>query len=123
MERGNSALGFRAAYISKDVGKMAIKLIIMIKIKKGITYPYAILKELEGSHIAEAHGLAIGDLKNDVYNTIKALQKEGYIEEVAGTGYSKTRKGYRLTRKGHSALREVKRAWKRAFNDIKQVIG
>jgi DNA-binding PadR family transcriptional regulator len=109
--------GPHGSYISKEIRKMVLKLVIMKKIKHGTTYSYAILKDLEGSH-AVAKFENPENIKNEVYNTIKALEKEGYIKSDSAKKKDGTRVSYRLTSRGMGALKQTGLVFKSAVGEI-----
>jgi DNA-binding PadR family transcriptional regulator len=94
-------------YMSKDMMHSVLKLIIMNKIKRGgKMYPYAIVKEIKGIK----HPFVSGNpqLKNIVYNTLKALEQAGYVKAVTSGSGATTKVYYTLTADGRNVLKRTK---------------
>jgi DNA-binding PadR family transcriptional regulator len=123
MQKDDSKCGpvFPNSYISKELKRIKLKLIIMKKIRANKTYSYAILKDIEKMPFM-AMLSDDGEIKNDVYNTIKALEHDGYIAPDPQTG-SGTRRGYKMTARGLKALTASGAVIKRALKDISQLMG
>ncbi len=91
-------------HIDKSFMNGILKLIILRKIKAGEDYPYAILKAL--SH--KNHHMPMKVTKNDVYNNLNALEKEGFVTSEARLISGKVQKKYKLTPKGKEMLKKAR---------------
>lgn len=101
-----------AAYIGKDIGKepkrMILRVRILQRIHLGRTYSYEIVKEFSKSGLASFIGPT---LKNDIYNTISMLEKNGYIKAKGTVEHGRAKKYFTLTSKGAATLRAAKKAF------------
>jgi DNA-binding PadR family transcriptional regulator len=88
------------------------------------TYSYALFKELERrkgfiSHLKE-HGM---DVKSDIYNTVKALEKSGYIKVDVRVEGGRLKKYYSITKSGRGVLRQTKRVLMASMNSLMDILG
>lgn len=104
----NKKLEYGNPYMTKDMSRIILKLIVLKKIQKGEIYSYALIKEFDNPKIAalmKKHGMTV---KNDVYNTVGALEKSGYIRVKAKVEEGRIKKYYYITDSGVNALRDAK---------------
>ncbi len=111
-------------YMTKDMSRIVLKLIMLRRIKKRPVYSYALLKEMNDnvhiSHFIKKHG---GSIKNDVYNTVKALEKSGYIRTNGKIEKGRFKKYYTITRQGTSALDESRKLFHKSMDELVSIIG
>jgi DNA-binding PadR family transcriptional regulator len=109
-------------YMTKDMSHIILKLLVLKRMQGRNVYSYALIKEFSGTHIShfiKAHG---GSMKNDIYNTVKALEKSGYISPKAMIEDGRLKKYYRLTSSGSKALQESKLLFKRNMKELMEII-
>jgi DNA-binding PadR family transcriptional regulator len=115
---------YGSPYMTKDMSHIVLKLMLLGRIKKKAIYSYALLKEINDSvlisHFITKHG---GDIKNDVYNTVKALEKSGYIATRGKVEDGRFKKYYTITKEGRDALNDSKLLLLKSMKDIMKVIG
>ncbi len=99
---------FSAKYMSKDMRRMIFKLMLLSEIKEKKRYPYELI-ELMASQKAEFIGSKRSEIKNDIYNIIRSLEKSGYVKLVSSSGKNRDKKYYRITPQGRDALLKSKK--------------
>lgn len=63
-------------------------------------------------------------IKNNVYNTISSLEKDGLLTSTSKPNSGgRQRKYYRLTKKGESALKESHSLVKSMMSEIEEILG
>jgi DNA-binding PadR family transcriptional regulator len=92
------------------------------------TYAYAIVKEIEGSPHAARFFRGRNEIKDEVYNTIKVLEKSGYIRlanEKSGPARSakqpksdRLTNYYTITKEGKSVLNGAKKILVSSIKEI-----
>jgi DNA-binding PadR family transcriptional regulator len=101
---------YESTFLRKGVQSIALKLMLLKRIAQREVYSYALLKELGRSHgflrHLKHHGM---DVKNDVYNTVKALEKSGYIKMDARVEGGRLKKYYSITKSGRDVLKQTKK--------------
>ena len=110
-------------YMNKDMSRIVLKLIVLRRIQKSAVHSYALLKEIESSpHMSkfiQKHG---GIVKNDVYNTVNALEKSGYIVTKARIVAGRLKKDYTITNSGKKALHESKSLFMKSMRELMDII-
>ena len=109
-------------YMNKDMRHMVLKLMLLRKIKGGKTYSYALIKEFGNAKISSLLQKDYGDVKNDIYNTIKVLEESGYIKAKAEMGGTRFKKYYTITRSGRAALAQTKRLFMDSMKGLMQIL-
>jgi DNA-binding PadR family transcriptional regulator len=110
--------------VSRGMRLIALKLIILKRIKYGAIYPYALMKELlKDCHISAMLCKDKGDVKNDIYNTIKALEQSGYIKAKVKTRGTKLKKYYTITACGNRTLTQAKLQFLKSMKALTAIIG
>lgn len=62
------------------------------------------------------------NVKNDIYNTINALEKSGYIKAKAEMGEMHFKKYYTITESGSSALAQTKKLFMSSMKSLMQIL-
>jgi DNA-binding PadR family transcriptional regulator len=70
----------------------------------GKVYSYALIKEFDKMGFSAFYGPT---LKNDIYNTLRVLEKSGYIRMQSKTEIGKVKNYYSITKSGRVALKSV----------------
>ena len=108
-------------YMTKDMSHIVLKLILLRRIQKSPVYTYALLKEINGNaHISRFIKWHGGSVKNDLYNTVKVLEKSGYITTKGKIEDGRFKKYYTITESGEGALKESKRVF---LNGVRELAG
>jgi len=109
--------------MNKDMRHMVLKLLILKRIKSGRTYSYALIKEFSNDHISGLLQKEQGSVKNDIYNTINALEKSGYIKVKVESGATRPKKYYTITKSGNSTLLQTKRLFIESMKSLMKILG
>jgi DNA-binding PadR family transcriptional regulator len=101
-------------YITKDMKNGILKIVILSMVKRGNYYPYLLLKDIKkfGPKF-----IINKDIKNNVYNTLQALENGGYIKAQHIIEDDKSKKYYRITKVGISALDRTRLMMSKAFKE------
>ena len=110
-------------YMNKDMRHIVLKLLILKRIKSGRTYSYALLKEFSNDRISGLLQKEKGNVKNDIYNTINALEKSGYIKVKADVNNARLKKYCTLTRSGKATLAQTKRIFISSMKSLMEIMG
>lgn len=109
--------------LHKEMRKALLKLAIMHKIHEGEIYPYALIKSIEASHFYKRIGAATSEgIKNDVYNTINALEKSGYILMSRKVERGRTKKYYALTPQGKKIIGDARKVFIKAIKALSKMV-
>jgi DNA-binding PadR family transcriptional regulator len=87
-----------------EIKHMVLRLRILARMKTGRVYPYSLIKEFEKTGFGKVMGPT---LKNDVYNTLKALEKTDYVKITTKLEKGRVKHYYTLTKKGDNTFKEV----------------
>jgi DNA-binding PadR family transcriptional regulator len=98
--------------MTKEMRRTILKIRILMSIKKKKTYAYAILKEFGSGSFANFIG---GQIKNDIYNSLSALEKSGYIKHSVKVTRNGVKKYYSITAKGMKTSKNLKKAFKESI--------
>lgn len=109
-------------YLTKDMRRQILKIMILQRIKSSSAYSYAIIKEFDNPHMSTFLQGGSARVKNDVYNTIAALERSGYIRHQIRAGSSSTKKYYNITPKGKEALRVHKKIFMSAMKEFMKIL-
>jgi len=109
-------------YMTKDMKRQVLKLMVLRRIKAGRAYSYAIIKELGNEHLSMFLKKDTGSVKNDVYNTISVLERSGYIKLSRAAASDGGKKYYRITPKGSTVLTESKRLFLASMKELMKII-
>jgi DNA-binding PadR family transcriptional regulator len=107
-----------SSYFKNEFKRMMIKIFILKIIKRKKIYSYALIKEIT-KHEHLKHFIDTKEIKNDVYNAVSALEKEGYIKVSNKKNHIKY---YEITEMGNNALIEVNKNFKDTWKRMKQII-
>jgi DNA-binding PadR family transcriptional regulator len=99
---------FSTKYMSKEMRRMIFKLMLLSEIKEKKRYPYELI-ELMASQKAAFIGSKRSEIKNDIYNIIRGLEKSGYVKMVSSSKGSQDKKYYKITPQGREALLKSKK--------------
>lgn len=114
-------------YLGKSLKNAILKIAILKIIEKGDMHTYAVMKHIRRSPFF-SHMLPSESpwaLKNDIYNSVKALEQHGYIKPSGvGAGHIllRARKMYKITPKGRKALKDAMGVRIRAFKELSKIL-
>ncbi len=108
-------------YITKDMYHAILKLILLTTIKEKKTYSYKMLKDV-GEIVKSRHFPHSGSIKNDIYNTISALENAGYVRVQAKLEGNRVKKYYSITAKGTAALKESRVVFSQAVRSVNGIL-
>ena len=94
-------------YMREEMRHIVLKFMLLRMIKTKRTYSYELVKEI--SHNVNAKFIDPKKLRNDIYNTLGALEKSGYIRVKAKIENGRLKKYYSLTKKGEEVIKSAKR--------------
>lgn len=110
-------------FMTKDMSHIVLKLVLLRRIKSGEIYSYALVKELTTSRFSGFLKKYCTDAKNDIYNTVKALEKSGYIKVDARIDDGKLKRYYSITERGEDVLKESKEIFLKSMNELMEIVG
>ncbi|MDE1871501.1 MAG: PadR family transcriptional regulator [Candidatus Micrarchaeota archaeon] len=110
-------------FMTKDMARTVLKIVLLKRIERGEIYSYALIKELNASRFSMFLKKYSTDPKNDIYNTVKALEKSGYIKLDARIDGGKLKNYYKITAKGSNALKESKGLFMKSMRELVKILG
>jgi DNA-binding PadR family transcriptional regulator len=113
---------FTNPYMTKDLAHLIFKLILLNYIEKKEVYSYALIKEFDNPKISQFLKKKNIGLKNDIYNTVKALEKSGYITVKAKVESGRLKKYYYITARGKIATKEWKALFMKSMKELEKII-
>ncbi len=113
---------FKTKYMSKEMRRMIFKLILLSEIKEKKRYPYELIELMADSRKAKFIGSKRSEIKNDIYNIIRGLEKSGYIRLVGNGKKTQDKKYYQITPQGRDALAKSKRLMLRYMHELVKLI-
>ena len=105
-------------YLRNEFKRILLKIFILKIIKKKKIYSYALIKEII-AYKNFNHFISEDEVKNDVYNAIASLEKEGYIKVSSKKDHIKY---YKITEKGSNALNEINKNFKETWQRMRRII-
>ena len=108
-------------YMTKDMARIVLKLILLRRIQKSEVYSYALIKEFDNPRISGLLKKKSG-VKNDIYNVVKVLEQTGYIKSTARMDAGRLKKYYSITPKGKIALKESKRLFMESMKGLMMIL-
>lgn len=118
---GAQKAGFPNPYMTKDMAHMLLKLKLLGRIKHKEVYSYALVKEFDNPTIA-GFLKKRSSIKNDIYNTVKALEKSNYIKVKAKIENNRLKKYYYITNDGKRALRESRNLFLASMKELMKIV-
>ncbi|MCL5430010.1 MAG: PadR family transcriptional regulator [Candidatus Marsarchaeota archaeon] len=108
--------------IRRTIRRSVLKVVLLRWIDKKPSNPYEIIKYMRIGRLGHMAHLATSSLKNDIYNTLSALEKSGYIKAKAKTENGRVKKYYTITPTGKRALAESRKVLKRSIREISNLL-
>ncbi len=109
-----------AKYMSKEMRRMIFKLILLAVIKEKKHYPYELI-ELMANRKAAFIGSKKSEIKNDIYNIIRGLEKSGYVKLVSDKK-STDKRYYEITDEGRKALAKSRKLMLKYMKELVKLI-
>lgn len=109
-------------YMSKDVVHMIHKLKTLAEISKKPIYSYALIEKFSGPNCPKFLKGNTKSMKNDIYNTINALERSGYIKLRPKIEGGKLKNYCYITPSGRKALAEAKKLLNRSRDTLIEII-
>jgi DNA-binding PadR family transcriptional regulator len=113
---------FKTKYMSKEMRRMIFKLMLLSEIKEKKRYPYELIELMADSKKAKFIGSKRSEIKNDIYNIIRGLEKSGYIKLVNSSKNAQDKKYYQITPQGRNALMKSKRLMLKYMRELVKLI-
>lgn len=108
-------------FLNKDMKKIMLKMRILRMIDKENIYSYAIVKKFaERPHSGRLFSSKRAT-KNEVYNTISALEKSGYIKQAGKSKSARAQNYYKTTSKGKSALASARKVFISSMKEVSHI--
>lgn len=104
-----------------DMRRTMLKMRILMRIKKSSLNAYGILKEMSASKRAFRFFKSKNEMRNDIYNTIKSLEKSGFIKSTQKTENGRIKQYYRLTPKGTGAVNSARKMFREHFKELSMI--
>ncbi|MGI0100469.1 MAG: PadR family transcriptional regulator [Candidatus Micrarchaeaceae archaeon] len=120
---GRRRFEYAHPFMTKDMSHIVMKLVLLDRIAKNEVYSYALVKELSTSKFSHFMRKYSIDTKNDIYNTVKALEKGGYVKVKARVDDGKLKKYYHITQRGRNALKESKKLFVNSMSELMKIVG
>ncbi len=95
-----------------------ISAMVLVHLNKRSTYPYALMKNFKASH----HPMLSKVDKSQVYNTLNALERDGFVKSRMTHVGAKQQKMYSITPKGKAVVLSFKRLFFGFVKDARSLI-
>jgi DNA-binding PadR family transcriptional regulator len=102
-----------------EMKRIILKIRILGRIKKEKIYSYALIKEFEKMGFSKFIG---STLKNDTYNSLKVMEKSGYIKMTAKLSGGKVKNYYSITTSGSAALKQLGKMMKSTLKEADNIL-
>ena len=95
-----------------------ISAMVLVHLKKESTYPYALMKNFKASH----HPMLSKVDKSQVYNTLNALERDGFVKSKMTHVGAKQQKMYSITPKGKAVVLSFRKLFFGFVKDARSLI-
>lgn len=110
-------------FMSKDVKRIMLKFRLLHEISRNPSYSYGLVDVLCKTAVASKFfGKSREDIKNDIYNTINALEKSGYIKSARKIEDGKLKNYYHITPLGKETLRKSKAFFLKSVRELDEIV-
>lgn len=103
---------------SKGLRNEMLRFILLRHLSWRTGYPYALLKAIQGKKVWILKGMT----KNDLYNAIASLEKEGYIKGKSTMKGGKVQKYYELTASGKKVVKASEQIMYKSFLEMRKLM-
>ena len=110
-------------YMRKDVKRIMLKFRLLNEIAQKPSYSYELIDRLCIAAVASKFfGKPKTEIKNDIYNTINALEKSGYIKSVSRVEGGKLKNYCYITPLGRKTLRKSRAFFIKSVNILAKIV-
>lgn len=110
-------------YLNKDVKRIILKFRLLHEISMNPSYSYAIIERFCGmASQSKFFGKNKAEIKNDIYNTINALEKSGYIKSVAKVEKGKLKNYCYITPLGKKTLKKSLITFHKSIKELEKIV-
>ena len=110
-------------YISKDVKRIMLKFRLLNEIALKPSYSYELIDRLcIAAAASKFFGKSKTEIKNDIYNTINALEKSGYIKSVAKVEDGKLKNYCYITPLGKKTLKKSRAFFMKSVQSLAKIV-
>lgn len=111
-------------YMNKDVKKIMLKFRLLHEISLKPSYSYELFEGLcKAAAASKFFGRSKAEIKNDIYNTINALEKSGYIKSVSKVEDGKLKNYCYITPLGRKTMRKSKAFFLKSVSQLAKIVG
>ncbi len=111
-------------FMTKDVRRIMLKFRLLHEISMKPSYSYELFEGLcKSAAASKFFGRSKGEIKNDIYNTINALEESGYIKSVSKVKDGKLKNYCYITPLGKNTLRKSKLFFLRSVSELAKIVG
>ena len=104
--------------MGKGLRNEMLKIILLNHLSRHAGYPYELLKAIEGRKVFMFKGLT----KNDLYNAIASLEKQGFIKSKIVMKGAQAQKHYLHTAKGKKIVLASRKQMIKSFREVTKMM-
>jgi DNA-binding PadR family transcriptional regulator len=109
-------------FLNKDMKNTMLKMYILRETAKSDVNSYSLLKQFTAKkRFAKAFSNP-AEIKNEIYNTIKSLEKSGYIKSTQKIENGRLKNYYTLTKDGVKILKSAKDIFKEHIKELTSLL-
>jgi DNA-binding PadR family transcriptional regulator len=109
-------------FLNKDMRNTMLKVFILRRLKKSEANSYALMKEFMARRRFIGKLKVLSEVKNEIYNTIKSLEKSKYIKSSHRIENGRLKNYYTLTAEGKKVLESAKKIFQRNIKEISSLV-
>lgn len=111
-------------YIGKDIKRIMLKFRLLNEISQKPSYSYELFDTLcKAAAASKFFGRNKSEIKNDIYNTINALEKSGYIKSISRVEGGKLKNYCYITPLGTKTLKRSRAFFHKSVNQLAKIVG
>lgn len=107
--------------LTKDIKKVVVKVKILKIIESRKVYSYALIKEISDNKRIGSFFGSKKEIRDEVYNTIKILEKSGYITLTRRLTTGRRTNYYTITREGRMVLKNARSIFASSMKEISRM--
>jgi DNA-binding PadR family transcriptional regulator len=112
------------AFMTKDVKRIMLKFRLLSEIAMKPSYSYELFEDLCKSAVtSKFFGRSKNEIKNDIYNTINALEESGYIKSVSKIEDGKLKNYCYITPLGKQTLKSSRAFFHKSVKMLAKIVG
>lgn len=105
--------------INKSMRNTMLKIFVLRRIGSSKVNSYALLKEFSARTKLSSSFKSAASIKNEIYNTIRSLEKSSYIKSSQKIENGRLKNYYVLTAKGEETLKSAKKIFRKHLGELK----